>query len=253
MNWRQSVLLNVTNPSFGEGHMSTPTNHVPTHFWKQQSPINLTKQHSIHARFPKSFLNVDYREAPFSGSFEGEEGHRNLVLDKPHSGKHLPTLTMGDVTAELVKIHLHTPSEHDLEGIDLGGEIHLIHRLASPVNGSELVVVGVFFNEDESAGKLDFFKMWVKHVEAHRVDKSATEKVKIDPRNLVPKNPNNEQWYRYEGSLTSEPYSEIVSWLVFVDPIGVRSADFGKLKDNAHQPERPVQPINRRFVVRNFS
>ncbi len=56
----------------------------------------------------------------------------------------------------------------------------------------------------------------------------------------------------YEGSLTSEPYSEIVSWLVFVDPLGVDLADFRKLKKNAHQPERPVQPINRRFVIRSF-
>lgn len=64
--------------------------------------------------------------------------------------------------------------------------------------------------------------------------------------------PKTDKWYRYEGSLTSEPYSEIVSWLVFVDPLGIDSADFRKLKKNAHQPERPVQPINRRFVIRNF-
>lgn len=232
--------------------MSAPTNHVPTHFWQQQSPINLVKNDSIHVKYPKSFLKFDYRDAPFSGAFQGADGHGNFVLDKPHSGTNLPMLTMGNVTAELIKIHLHTPSEHDLEGNDLGGEIHLIHRLASPVNGSELVVVGVFFNEDKSAEKLDFFAMWAEQVGTKRKGTSDSKRLKIDPRHLVPKNPNNERWYRYEGSLTSEPYSEIVSWLVFADPIGVDSTDFRKLKDNAHQPERPVQPINRRFLLRNF-
>jgi len=232
--------------------MSVPTNHAPTHFWKQQSPINLQKSDSLFVRFPKSFLKFDYKDAPFAGQFEGAKEHGNFVLDKPHPGKNLPMLTMGDVTAELVKIHLHTPSEHDLEGNDLGGEIHLIHRLASPVNGSELVVVGVFFNIVKTAEKLEFFSMWAEQVGAKRKHPSDSKRLKIDPRSLVPKNPNNEQWYRYEGSLTSDPYSEIVSWLVFIDPIGVDSAGFDKLKDNAHQPERPAQQINRRFVIRNF-
>lgn len=161
-------------------------------------------------------------------------------------------LTMGDVKAELIKIHLHTPSEHDIEGKDLGGEIHLIHRLASPVNGSELVVVGVFFNEDKEAEKREIFSMWAAQVDPKLKKDPDSKRANLDPRRIVPKNPNGEQWYRYEGSLTSEPYSEIVSWLVFVDPIGVLPTEFKILKDNAHQPERPVQSINRRFVIRNF-
>lgn len=233
--------------------MSAPTNHVPTHFWKQQSPINLVKNDSLQVRFPKSFLKFNYKDAPFAGQFEGAEEHGNFVLDKPHPGTALPMLTMGNVTAELIKIHLHTPSEHDLEGNDLGGEIHLIHRLASPVSGSELVVVGVFFNEDKSAAKLNFFSTWAEHVSTRASTETKDERFEIDPRNFVPQRPNNEQWYRYEGSLTSAPYSEIVSWLVFVDPVGVGSTDFRKLEDSAHQRERPVQPINRRFVLRNFS
>ena len=232
--------------------MSTPTNHSPTHFWMQQSPINLIKKHSIHVKFPKTFLKFDYVDAPFGGRFEGGDGHGNFVLGKPHTGNHLPLLTMGDVTAELIKIHLHTPSEHDIEGEDLGGEIHLIHRLASPVNGSELVVVGVFFNEDKAAEKLEFFSMWAGHLDPKSKAMPEAKGVKLDPRALLPKNPNREKWYRYEGSLTSEPYSENVSWLVFADPIGVLPAEFKILKEHAHQPERAAQPINRRYVLRNF-
>lgn len=229
--------------------MSEPMNHVPTHFWKQQSPINLAKSDAVHVKFPKSHLSFKYQDAPFTGYFDGEYGHENFFLDKPHSGKNPPLLKMGDVKAELVKIHLHTKSEHNLEGKDLDGEIHLIHEIVNPTGGSDLLVVGVFFKVSKSPIKTEFFKEWTAQTSKSRSAKAKEKVVQIDPRKLLPK---TDKWFRYEGSLTSEPYSEIVSWLVFVDPIGVDTKDINKLKKNAHQPERPVQPINRRFVIRNF-
>ncbi len=229
--------------------MSQSKNPHPVHHWSQQSPINLTKADSLHVTFPKSFLKFDYRDAPFTGHFHGEEGHKNFVLSKPHAGKNPPTLTMGDISAELVKIHLHTPSEHDLEGKNLGGEIHLIHEIAGPMTGSQFIVVGVFFHESKTIVETDFFSMWATQLTKKRTAKSVEEEISLDPRLLLPK---LDRWYRYEGSLTSEPYSEVVSWLVLEDPLGVDSTDFKKLRKNALQPERPVQPINRRFVIRNF-
>ena len=214
--------------------MAESTNPYPWHHWPQQSPINLTKDDSLYVKFPKSFLKFDYRDAPFSGAFEGEVGHKNFVLEKPHPGKNPPMLKLGNAKAELIKIHLHTPSEHDVEGNDLGGEIHLIHKIENLHAGSELLVVGVFFSEDKSAEQLEFFSMWADQVGGKQNKKSGS--VEIDPRKFIPK---KQQWYRYEGSLTSEPYSEIVRWLVLMDPIGVVSADFRKLKKNAHQPRAP--------------
>lgn len=228
--------------------MSDSTNHVPSQFWKQQSPINLVKNDSMYVKFPKSFLRFDYRDAPFIGSFsEGE--HKNFVLTKPHSGKNPPMLKLGDVDAELIKIHLHTKSEHNWEGQDLDGEIHLIHKIVNPSSGSDLVVVGVFFDQSATVVETDFFSMWSASIGKRRSKKTQEEDVVIDPRMLLPK---SRDWYRYEGSLTSEPYSENVSWVVLAEPIGVASEDLKKLEKNAHQPERPVQPINRRFVIRNF-
>lgn len=229
--------------------MSEPKNPYPWNHWPQQSPINLQKDESLHVRFPKSFLKFDYRDAPFTGTFEGEKGHENFVLSKLHPGKNPPTLKLGDVTAELVKIHLHTKSEHDLEGADLDGEIHLIHKINDPTDGSEFIVVGIFFDQSAKAAETELFSLWASNVGKRNTAKSNTESIEIDPRNILP---DLSKWYRYEGSLTSEPYSEIVSWLVLVDAIGVDSADFKKLKKKAHQPEREIQPLSRRFVIRNF-
>lgn len=73
--------------------------------------------------------------------------------------------------------------------------------------------------------------------------------VRIDARKLLP---SQRKWYRYEGSLTSEPYSEIVTWIVFPALLSISSDDLTQLKKEAHQPEREIQDINRRVLLRNF-
>jgi carbonic anhydrase len=229
--------------------MAVPKNPFPWNHWPQQSPINLQKDKSLHVRFPKSILKFDYRGAPFTGKFVCKKGHENFVLTKPHPGKNPPTLKLGDVTAELVKIHLHTKSEHDLEGADLDGEIHLIHKINKPTDGSEFIVVGIFFDQSIDAAETELFSLWASTVGRRKSTKLKSESIDIDPRDILP---DLSKWYRYEGSLTSEPYSEVVSWLVFVDAIGVDAADFKKLKKKAHRPEREIQPLNRRIVIRNF-
>lgn len=229
--------------------MSESKNPFPWHHWPQQSPINLARDESLYVKAPKSVLTFDYRDAPFMGRFKEGDGHRNFVLVEPYPGKYPPMLTLGGVRAELVKIHLHTRSEHSVEGKEFDGEIHLIHKIANPTGGSELIVVGVFFQQGAPVVMTDFFAMWSTNVGKRRSTTTLEEDVAIDPRKLLPK---SSDLYRYEGSLTSEPYSETVSWLVLVETIGVGSDDFKKLEKNAHQPERPVQPINRRFVIRNF-
>lgn len=226
------------------------SNKLPFFFsqWLQQSPIKLFKSESHYVEFPSDYLSLDYQDAPFVGNFIEENGHNNFVLTKPHSGKNPPLIKFGGQKAELVKIHLHTPSEHDLEGANQDGEIHLIHKIESPTGGSELIVFGVFFKKSAKGIKGDFFQLWTSELKAAKKAKGGKE-VEIDPRNLLPP---LDKWYRYEGSLTSEPYNEIVTWVVFPTPLSISSEDLNKLKKEAEQPERTTQDINRRYVLRNF-
>ena len=60
------------------------------------------------------------------------------------------------------------------------------------------------------------------------------------------------RWYLYEGSLTSKPTREVVTWIVFPTSLDVASDDLRKIERHAHQPERDVQALNRRYVLRNF-
>ncbi len=229
--------------------MSESNNPFPMPHWPQQSPINLSKSESVYVKYPKTVFKFDYSGAPFQGKFIGEDRHKNFELLSIPAGQAKPTIQFDGVKAELIKIHLHTGAEHGLDGVDLGGEIHLIHKIEEPTHGSEFLVLGVFFVPAEKPIKTSFFSDWLSGISttAHKQDDEPV--VSLDPRNLMPK---TGKWYRYEGSLTSKPYNEVVSWLVFVDPLGISSSDLTKLKRKAHQPERPIQPLSRRFVIRNF-
>ncbi|MDY3554229.1 carbonic anhydrase family protein [Gemmata sp. JC717] len=233
-------------------------NPFPFDHWPQQSPIKLFTADALFVDFPADHLRIDYSGAPYQGAFEGESGHKNFVLDANlSSGQSPPILTLGRVKARLVKIHLHTPSEHDLEGKDHDGEVHLIHQIENPTTGSELIVLGVFFAKSTAkksakagAELTEFFETWTAGVKAaKRLGKSSGGPVAIDPNLLLP---GLDKWFQYEGSLTSEPYNEFVTWVVFPTPLGITSDGLKKLKAEAHQPERPTQDINRRYVLRNF-
>lgn len=224
-------------------------NPVPLDHWPQQSPIRLFKDQAIFVS-PGDALTIDYSGGPFSGKFEGEEGHRNFVLDPPSPRQTPPIVTLGAVRGQLIKIHLHSPSEHDLEGKNHDVEIHLIHRIERPTSGSELLVLGVLFGKRARTPSSAFFADWAAHGAARDGLKRATRRaIRLDPRQLLPK---QHTWFRYEGSLTSPPYNETVSWLVFNQPLAVSSTDLKLLERDAHQPERAPQPVSRRFVLRNF-
>lgn len=236
-------------------------NIQPNTFWPQQSPIALFHDDAVYAPFPPGYLTLDYSGAPYPGQFRDAGGHWNFVLDPLKKGTKPPRLTLGDATAELKKVHLHTPSEHDLEGKDQAGEIHLIHEILSPTAGSTLVVLGVFFATGgtkrtpplgDAIKQIAFFQQW--EAEGRRRKQPGNGGTPLPPFALDPRVllPETDRWFRYEGSLTTEPYTEVVSWVVFQAPLTVSSDTLKRLKVGAHQPERDTQPVNRRFVLRNF-
>lgn len=147
------------------------------------------------------------------------------------------------MTAKLVKIHVHTRSEHHVDGEELDGEIHLVHRIEHPTMGSTLIVLGVFFAADTDP------RTCVPHELCEAWAGSRGAEVKITPGLLLP---DQSRWYRYEGSLTTPAYDEIVSWLVFATPLGIASDDLELLRSCAAQGDHKPQALGRRFVLRNF-
>ena len=59
-------------------------------------------------------------------------------------------------------------------------------------------------------------------------------------------------FFRYEGSLTTPPCKETVEWNVYLDPVTVAQADIDAFAKIFPDNSRPLQPANRRFILRSF-
>ena len=70
----------------------------------------------------------------------------------------------------------------------------------------------------------------------------------IHPGRLLPAKLS---YYRYPGSLTTPPCSEIVEWLVLTNPMQVAAADVAGFAKLYPMNARPVQKDNRRYVLQS--
>lgn len=56
--------------------------------------------------------------------------------------------------------------------------------------------------------------------------------------------------FRYRGSLTMPPCTENVDWVIFEQPIEAAQSDIDVFKLIFPMNARPLQPINRRFLLK---
>jgi carbonic anhydrase len=150
------------------------------------------------------------------------------------------TLKLGDVSYKLLQVHFHRPSEHLIGGKNFPMEAHFVHRADS----GALAVVGVLLTEGKP--NATFAKiiatMPAKEGPAVKADSS------INPNGLLPEKLS---YYRYPGSLTTPPCSEVVEWLLLTTPMQVAASDVAGFAKLYPMNARPPQKDNRRYVLQS--
>lgn len=192
----------------------------------QQSPIDI--QTTIKAQLPP--LQIAWPKKP---DMLLNNGHTIQINSDPGN-----TLAVGSSKYELLQYHFHHPSEHLIGGKSFPMEVHFVHREAS----GGLAVVGALM----TAGKANAaFKGIVAAMPA-KEGPAAKMADAADPNQLLPA---NRAYYRYAGSLTTPPCSEVVAWLLLRDPIQVAQTDIDAFAKLFPMNARPAQKDNRRFVL----
>jgi len=191
----------------------------------QQSPIDITEP--LNAQQPSLQFRWDKRPETIVNN-----GH-TIQLNLPRGSE----LKVGAASYELTQFHFHHPSEHLIDGRAFAMEAHFVQ--AAPTGG--LAVVGVFIVPGRM--NLAFHKITAAMPEE---EGSAPADPAIDPHALLPA---RRAYYRYEGSLTTPPCSEVVEWLVLAAPTEAAEADIARFAKIFPANARKIQDRNRRFVV----
>ena len=159
---------------------------------------------------------------------------------------------------QLLQFHFHAPSEHTVAGKPFEMEAHFVHKSEE----GTLAVVGLLI--EIGRHKVAFDSIWARLPavpgEMQRIENVTEDgSLIIDPRFMFA--PNDQRtdeapsrfrnYYRYDGSLTTPPCSEGITWIVLTPPIEMSEAQIAAFKAIIHDNNRPVQPLNGRKLLVN--
>ena len=191
-----------------------------------QSPINIT-----------DLVEAELEPVEFKYNAGSSEilnnGHTVQINTLPGS-----SIIVDDIEFQLVQFHFHVPSENHVDGKSFPMEAHLVH---ADKNGN-LAVVAVLLTEGKANGALE--KAWAQMPEEGDTLALSSD---ISPLEILPE---DRDYYRFNGSLTTPPCSEGVRWIVMKHKISASKEQIDQFLHVMHHPNnRPIQPINARTVL----
>jgi carbonic anhydrase len=202
-----------------------------------QSPIAIRSRNAVaaphlsrlHLEDPHS-VDVTVRYVGRDGSCTARGEEDAVRADVPAGAA---ALLLGTTRYGLLQYHFHTPSEHTLDGHRHPVEQHFVH---SGPNGETLV--------------LGLFLVPGGHKEAVPEPlPAACGPTREQTVNLKSALPNDLSTFRYQGSLTTAPFTGPVSWLVLQKPLAVTAAGIAGLRRLFPDGDaRETQPLNGRVV-----
>jgi carbonic anhydrase len=191
-----------------------------------QSPINISKT------FPSELgaLEPNYRSG---GTTIVNNGHTLQVNAEPGSWLHIE-----DQSFELLQLHYHSPSEHQINGEQFLLEAHFVHQNE---NG-DLAVVAVLFRDGPWNSDLEK----IGKVAPTTVGNSAPIDIRFEELKL---HTSHGSYFRYNGSLTTPPCTEGVRWYILKMPARMSAKQAANFVDLIGDDARGPQPLNARIIL----
>ncbi|KAF1786537.1 Aldehyde dehydrogenase, glutamic acid active site [Phytophthora cactorum] len=156
-------------------------------------------------------------------------------------------------TYKYAQFHVHTPSEHTIDGKAFDGEIHFVHKKA---DGSGALVIGLFLKKTDEADTEPAVDAIVDAMSVATMN--ATIPMTLGSySDLLGAYASRGHVFNYAGSLTTPPCTEFVEWWVIRTPARISSAQFDRVILNLAELDvtdngknaRPVQPLNQRAIT----
>ena len=193
---------------------------------RHQSPVDIQKTEK--ADLPA--IEFDYRPSPLRIV---DNGHTIMVTYAPGS-----SIRIGDARYELKQFHFHRPSETTIHGKTYEMELHLVHADQE----GRLAVVAVLLERGPESALVR--ELW-KDVPPEKEHEAVLEGVQINVAEMLP---SDRGYYALEGSLTTPPCTENVSWFVLKRPAALSADEIAQFSRWYRRDARPTQPLYGRVV-----
>lgn len=235
---------NAANDKSNESHEVTST-ESPTHSAKsshsdESAQYNLGIEQSpvdIPAGMPAHDADIKFSYEP-------------MALNIVNNGHTVQVNSDGDSFIEvegkkysLLQFHFHALSEHTLAGEHTPMEVHFVHQSAD----GEYAVVGVFLEQGENNAA---YAPVFGNMPADSGKAQTVSGVAINTIDLLPA---QREYYRYEGSFTTPPFTEGVKWFVMSNTVSLSSDEIGAYTQLYSDNYRMVQGINERTFIAGSS
>ena len=191
-----------------------------------QSPIDI--RHAEKADLAP--IQFDYAPSPLRIV---DNGHTVMVTYEPGS-----FITIGDHRYQLKQFHFHHPSEEHINGKGFDMVLHLVHADAS---GNVAVVAVLMKSGKVNAGLQG---VW-DHLPKEKDKEATVEGVYVNAADLLPV---TRGYYTFDGSLTTPPCTEGVTWFVLKKPEEISSGEVETFAKLYPDDARPTQKLEGRVV-----
>lgn len=196
---------------------------------KNQSPIDIITDDMVEAKLDPLILEYNGETTEIVNN-----GHA-LQLNVTGSS----ALKVEGQEFKLVQFHMHSPSEHKINGEAFPLEVHFVHQN----DKGELAVVGRLYREGEVHSEL-----WHIGQKAPKAGNSVPFVSQL--KDVFPKASYKvTEYYRYEGSLTTPPCTEGLRWYVYPTIGTVSRQQIDSYIELIGVDARDPQPINARMVL----
>lgn len=217
---------------------------------QRQSPVNIE-------------LNVESAELPVLAwrlTTAGIVDGTFAPVQEEGQGKWLRAVDAGlamsvkDADYQLRSLIVHSPSEHAVSGQRYDMEMQFLHS-ASVGEQQQYLMVSVFVNKADPEASSPVIAALASKME----DMDTAGALTINIRDLAmdvlgqtelvsPTATNAENYFMYDGSFTTAPCTEGVTWVVLKNPLQASPLDIETLAAALPQTNRDIQPVGTRVV-----
>ncbi len=204
----------------------------------RQSPVNILTLDSKHKTIHKILFN-------YHPSTETVVKMTHTVQVNYDSGN---SISYENKLYDFKQFHFHTPSEHLIDGVTYPMELHMVHVLQQPGSNKPVyLVIGLLFKEGKEN---PFFNKFFNIIPDSTGAVSHPSNQFINMNELLAQ-AKQLHYYHYDGSLTTPPFTETVTWMVVKHVFEASPQQIEKLNRIEGNNARHFQDLHGREIENN--